>query len=354
MTDLGRNILIGMTALSVALVLYLASPFAESLLMAAVLASTFSPWFEALARLLKQRRTLAGLLFLAAVTFVIVLPMVSTTLALAQQAEDAFRPLRANFQQGGMDAVFDGLPQPLPGIARRVAERLPRGGQQLEELLRSVVGKILGSAGHIFVATGNLLFQTLMMMVAFFFLLTEGPILVQWILRISPLKEGQMKELLHDFKNMSGAVLVGSVGTAFVQTLVALVGYWIAGARNALLLAALTFVGAFVPLVGAGAVVIGAALILFFTGHSAPALFLGIWGAVVVSSIDNLVKPYLMRGRLEVSTGVIFFALIGGATVFGPIGLLAGPLVIAFFLAMVRMCQKELSEVETDSGGDTV
>jgi predicted PurR-regulated permease PerM len=344
MTELGRRVLVGLAILAVVMVLYVASPFAEALLMAAVLASAFSPAFERLAVRLKQQRTLAGALFVALVVFALVLPVVGLTLAVAQQAEDAFQPIRTSFQQGGMNGVIDSLPAPLPVLARDAMARLPRGGQQLEELVKTLSGKVLGGVGYLFLATGNLVFQLSMMLVGFFFLLVDGPVLLRWIIKTSPLNEEQMKELFSSFRDVSVAVLLGSVGTALVQTLVALAGYWMAGARQALLLAAATFIGAFIPVVGAGSVVVASAVILFFTGHTSAAVFLAIWGIAVVSSIDNIVKPLLMRGRLEVNTGVTFFALLGGVAAFGPVGLLAGPLIVAFFLAVVRMCQKELTD----------
>lgn len=346
MTELGRRILIGLAALAVLLAIYVASPFAEALLTAAVLAAAFSPWFERLATRLGQRRSLAGAFFVTAVVFALVLPLVGIILAVAEQADDAFQPMRVTFQEKGLNGVVDGLPPPLPGLAREVMKRLPRGGQQLEELVRSLTGKVLGGVGYVFLATGSLVFQIAMMLVGFFFLLVDGPVLVKWMTRVSPLTADQMKELLGDFRDVSVAVLVGSVGTALVQTLVALVGYWLAGAPHSLLLSAATFIGAFIPVVGAGTIVVATSVILFFTGHSTAALFLAIWGIGVVSSIDNFVKPYLMRGRMEVNTGVIFFALLGGIATFGPVGLLAGPLVAAFFLAVVRICMKELGEVE--------
>lgn len=343
MSELGRRILIGLALLAIALVLVVVAPFAEVLILAAVMAAALSPLYERLASWFRQQRSLAGAVFVAAVVFALVLPVVGVVLAVAQQADDAFRPLRATFQEKGLDGVIDGLPQPLPVLARDVMNRLPRGGQTLEELVRSSTGKVLGGVGYFFVATGNLMFQLSMMLVAFFFLLVDGPALVRWMVAASPLTEEQMKELLDGFRDVSIAVLLGSVGTALIQTLVALLGYWIAGAKHALLLAVATFIGAFIPVVGAGAVVIASAVILFLTGHSNSALFLAVWGAAVVSSIDNFVKPLLMRGKLEVNTGVTFFALLGGVATFGPVGLLVGPLVVAFFLAVVRMCQKELA-----------
>lgn len=345
MTELGRRVLIGLAVLAVVLVLYVALPFAEALVMAAVLASVFSPWYEGLARRLKGQRAIAAALVVTAVVFALVLPFSAIVLAIAQQADDAFRPIRTTFQAEGLNGVLDGLPQPLPEIARQAIDYLPRGEQQVEELLRSLTARVLGSAGYLFLATGSIVFQLSMMLVAFFFLLADGPSLVAWINKVSPLTDEQMGDLLGDFRAVSVAVLAGSVGTALAQTLVALVGYWLAGAPHALLLAAATFVGAFIPVVGAGTVCVSAAALLFFSGHSSAALFLAVWGLGVVSMIDNLVKPYLMRGQMEVNTGVILFALLGGVATFGPIGLVVGPLAISFLLAVIRMCQKELRSV---------
>jgi len=345
MTELGRRVLIAMAVLAVVLVVYVALPFAESLLMAAVLAAAFSPWYEGLARRLKGQRTLAAVVFVTMVVFALVLPLAGIALAVAQQADDAFRPIRTAFQARGLNGVLAGLPAPLPELARQAIDYLPRGEQQVEELVRSLTGKVLGGAGYLFLATGSIVFQLSMMLVAFFFLLVDGPSLVSWIKTVSPLTHEQMGELLGDFRDVSVAVIAGSFGTALAQTAVALLGYWMAGAPHALLLAAATFVGAFIPVIGAGTVTVLAALLLFFNGHPSAALFLAIWGVGVVSVIDNIVKPYLMRGRMEVNTGVILFALLGGVATFGPVGLVAGPLAVAFLLAVIRMCHKELQSV---------
>lgn len=353
MTLIGRRVLIALAIVSLLLVGAVIWPFIEVILLAAVLASVFSPWFERLAAALRGRRTLAGALFLAIVIFALVLPVSAVILTVAQQADDAFQPLKTTFQAQGIYGVIDSLPAPLPVLGREIMARLPRGGQQLEELVRTATGRILGGVGYVFLATGNLLLQVSMMLVALFFLLKDGPSLVRWLIAVSPLTDEQMRELIESFRDVSLAVLAGSIGTAFIQTCVALLGFWLAGAPHAMLLATATFIGAFIPVVGAGAVVTISALVLFLTGKTTGALFLGIWGLAVVSSIDNFVKPILMRGRLEVNTGVTFFALLGGVATFGPVGLLVGPLTVAFFLAVVRMCRRELGAPAPGSGGAT-
>jgi predicted PurR-regulated permease PerM len=345
MTELGRRVLIGLAIASLILLGYVAAPFGEAILMAAVLAAAFSRPFERLTIRLGGRRVLAAGFVVTMVVFALVLPVIGIVLAVAQQADDAIRPMRATFEAGGVDGLVASLPAPLPDVAREVIRRLPRGSQQVEELVRSGTGKLLGGVGYVFLATGNVLFHLVMMLVGFFFFLVDGPALVRWMIRTSPLTEEQVREFLQGFRDVSVAVLLGSVGTALVQTFIALVGFWIAGAPHPLLLSVATFIAAFIPVVGAGSVVVVSAVVLFFSGHSGGALFLLIWGVGVVSTIDNFVKPLLMRGRMEIATGVTFFALLGGVAAFGPVGLLAGPLIVAFALAVARMCQRELGAV---------
>lgn len=92
-------------------------------------------------------------------------------------------------------------------------------------------------------------------------------------------------------------------------------------------------------MLGAASVALALAVLYLLTGHVHTALFLGLWG-VLVSLIDNLVKPLLLKGRMEIHGAVIFFALLGGLASFGPVGLLAGPLILSFFLAVIRLYEK--------------
>lgn len=104
-----------------------------------------------------------------------------------------------------------------------------------------------------------------------------------------------------------------------------------------------TFFVAFIPAIGAAVVCLFAAVLLLVTGHPYMAIVLAAWGLVVVGLVDNLVKPLLIRRGLEIHGGVVFFSLIGGLAAFGAIGLLIGPLTVAFFLALLRMYHRDYS-----------
>jgi predicted PurR-regulated permease PerM len=185
-----------------------------------------------------------------------------------------------------------------------------------------------------------------MMLIALFFFLTDGARLVAWIDEAVPLRPGQVRTLFADFRQTSVSVLAATVGTAAIQSVVALGGYLIARAPNPLFLTLATFVLALVPAAGATVVVVAVGLLLVATGHALAGGFLVVWGAAVVSLSDNVARPYLLKGGMELHGGLVFFALLGGLAVFGGIGLVVGPLVLTFLVAVVKLYRSEFGPRE--------
>jgi predicted PurR-regulated permease PerM len=89
--------------------------------------------------------------------------------------------------------------------------------------------------------------------------------------------------------------------------------------------------------------VVAVARLLFATGHTVGGIFLVIWGVVVVALSDNLARPWLLKGGMELHGGVVFFSLIGGLAVFGGIGLLVGPMILTFLVAVLRLYRREFA-----------
>jgi predicted PurR-regulated permease PerM len=159
---------------------------------------------------------------------------------------------------------------------------------------------------------------------------------------VLPLGKGQTRELLTEFKKVSYAVVVATLVTAAAQAAAALIGFLIAQVPHPIFFATITFFGAFIPAIGAATFSLLAALILLVTGHPYFALFLAIWSVTVVALIDNVVKPIVVRGGMNMPGAVVFFSLIGGLGAFGPIGLMLGPLTIAFFVALLRIYRRDV------------
>jgi predicted PurR-regulated permease PerM len=179
------------------------------------------------------------------------------------------------------------------------------------------------------------------MLIALYFLLVRGRDFIAWTESVSPLAPAQTRQLMSEFRKVSYAVIVATVATAAVQAAVAWVGYLIAGVPHPMFFTTLTFFVALIPAIGAAGVCLFAALILVATGHPYMGLFLAVWGVAVVGLIDNIVKPFLIKGDLEMGGAVVFFALIGGIAAFGMVGLLVGPLAVATFLTLLRMYRRD-------------
>jgi predicted PurR-regulated permease PerM len=247
-----------------------------------------------------------------------------------------------------MNGLIEHLPDRLEAPVRSLMERLDvdvEGGGGLGEQLGSQAtsqgGKAAMAVTGILSATGSLLVQSVMMLIALFFLLVDGARLVEWLEEVAPLRPGQTTELLLEFRKVSVAVIVSSVATAGVQAVAAEIGYLIARVPQPLFFGALTFFIALIPAVGATSVCLAASVLLLATGHQWMALFLAIWSLSVVGLVDNVVKPLLVRRGMSLHGAVVFFALLGGLAVFGPVGLLLGPMMVAFFLALVRIHQRD-------------
>jgi predicted PurR-regulated permease PerM len=206
------------------------------------------------------------------------------------------------------------------------------------------------TVGGMVAATGSLVFQTVMMLIALYFLLVDGKRLVTWLESVSPLKRGQTTELLMEFRSVTRSVLVSTLATAGVQAVAALVGYLVTRVPVPIFFAAITFFFALIPAVGAATVCVAAALVLLATGHPVAAIILAAWGIIVVGLSDNVIKPILAKRGMHMHGALIFFALLGGLSVFGPIGLLLGPLCVAFFLAVLRIYERDYGRASPRPG----
>jgi len=323
------------------LVGFVAWPLAEALLLAAVLAVVLDPLQARLTRWLRGRPQVSAAILVVAVLLLVIGPILALSAVAVREATEGAKFLLETVRSEGMTGLLQKLPAPLDGYAARALAYLGDLGAAVESQIRQQGPKAASAVGAAVIATGSLLFQLTMMLIALFFLLTSGKELVGWIDGASPLKRGQTHELLGECKKVSYSVIVSTVITAGVQTLAALVGYLIASVPQTFFFTGLTFFFALIPAIGAAAVCLVAALVLLVTGHPYMAIFLAVWGVAVVGLVDNVAKPFLIKGDVEMHGAVVFFALIGGIAAFGMVGLVIGPLAVAMLLAILRMYKRD-------------
>jgi predicted PurR-regulated permease PerM len=336
-----RAMFVTLAVAALVLLALLVRPFATALFVAAALAAALSPWVDRLAMLLRGRRRAASGAVTLAVVLVVLAPLGTLVAVLVGQVVGGVAWLKEAFRSEGLAGLVALLPESLRALAERLIEALPQGAEEIQSLVTAQAGKWASALGGVVSATTGVLFQILIFLMALFFLLADGPALVEWLKETVPLRRGQLAVLLEDFRKVTVSLLVSMLATAGVQAVLAFGGYLVSGVPYALAFAVATFVMALVPILGAGAVILPLAVLRFATGHHAAGIFLAAWGLVVVGLVDNVLKPSLMRSGMSMHVAVVFLGLLGGIAAFGPVGLLAGPLIVAFLISVARMYRRD-------------
>lgn len=337
-------------------------PLATPLFLATVLAGVLWPVHRKLTIKLGGRSNVASAVVALSVVVLLVAPLVSFSTFIVAEGSEGLTFVSNLARSEGVTQLVRKLPGPLEEWADELLSHVPQRSENEEGTAKAVIqakpstnsadgkgeqqgsvggGKIAAAVAAAAKATGSLIFQATMMLIALYFLLLHGEELVSWLDGVLPLPHGQTRELLMEFKGVSYAVVVSSFVTAGVQALAAMVGYFIARVPHPLFFTAVTFFVAFIPAIGAASVCVLASLILLATGHPYMALFLAIWGFVVVGLVDNLVKPMLIKSGMKMNGAIVFFSLIGGMRAFGSAGLLIGPLAVALFMSLLRIYKRD-------------
>lgn len=316
-------------------------PVAKELFLAAVLAGVLWPLQQWLSRRLRGRRGAAAGLITFAVVVLLLGPVATLVTFAIRDGADGLRFVSEAIRSDDVAALIGRLPDSARDVVSDAIERMPRDLNELMGRVDTGTTATATSVGKAVVATGSFAFHTVLMLIALFFLLVRGHDLVRWLDGVSPLHPGHTLELLATFRRVSYAVIASAAVTAAVQALAAMIGFLISRVPSPFFFTLVTFFLAFVPAIGASVVCLFAAVLLVVTGHPYLAAFLAAWGLVIVGLVDNLVKPLLIRRGLEIHGAIVFFSLIGGLATFGAIGLLVGPLVVALFLAVLRMYHRD-------------
>jgi predicted PurR-regulated permease PerM len=191
----------------------------------------------------------------------------------------------------------------------------------------------------------DLLIGLAVMVIALYYFLADGPAMIKSLMRVSPLDDRYEEQLLNEFATVTRAVVVATLLSAVVQGVLAGIGYLCAGLGSVALLTMLTMLFSLVPFVGGTAVWVPCCLWLFLEGRITAAIVLALYCGVVVSASDNVIKPLVLQGQSNLHPLLALLSVLGGVKALGPIGILVGPMIVAFLQALLKMVQIELEHL---------
>ena len=349
--SVGRLIFLGLFLFTLYLMYQIFRPFLPGICWAIILAVAFQPLYQRLCGWMRGRTWLAASTLSVLVAAFIVVPTTIAVIKAGKGLVDGYRWLERSYQESGPGL---GLEEKIPWLTD-VTSYLDRW-VDLEALDLKKAGIVtLQKLGNAAVAnTGSLLADTMatlltlaVLLVVMAYLFHEGPDLVRRVHKFVPLDEADREAAFQELRNVTRAVFLGIMVTAFLQAVVSSIGYAIAGIPAPVTFGVVTFFCALLP-AGTAVVWVPAAIWLFATGQTWQGVFLSIWGVVIVSSIDNFVRPVFIGRGVRLPMLLVFFGIFGGMIAFGLLGLFLGPIVITFFLFLLNVLRRDLFP----SGGD--
>ena len=318
--------------------------FLLAVLLAAVFAGLAYPLYRWMLRRARGRRALAAMATLLVLLLGVALPLAGFLTMVASEAVQVSQGAGDWFQQqaGRLDDL------------RRLVERVPFAArllpesENLAEQFREVAGRT-GTAlmGQVAAATrGTLSFflQLFILLYAMFFFLLDGPDILRKILYYIPLDPEEEESLLERFVSVTRATLKGSLFIGAIQGGLAGVAFWVAGVPGPAFWGTVMVVLSVIPAIGAAFVWVPAVVYLFLVGKVAAGFGLLVWCALVVSTIDNFLRPRLVGRDARMSDLLILLSTLGGIFVFGAVGFIVGPIIAALFVSIWHIYGETFSD----------
>jgi len=334
-----------------ALLLYLLArilqPFFGPILWALLLAFLLFPANQWLRRKMRGKNGAAAVLLTIAVTLGIVIPAASLLLVFVRQAGDLLTRVSDLATRYQIERPQDLLKIPALGrIVQWIDEKTPLAAAELQQWLmnaaKSALELAVSGGRQILIGAVGAVIGLLLMLFILYFFFRDGDSMALRTLRLIPMEDARKGRLVDHLLGVMKAVVFGALATALVQGALVGLAFGVAGLPSPVVFGFLTSLAALLPVAGTALVWAPAAIALYSGGRPGWALFMLLWGAVVVGSIDNFLRPRLISGRAEISTLPVFFGVLGGVAAFGVIGLFAGPLIIALALALVGFAEETI------------
>ncbi len=315
----------------------LVKPYIGAIFIAALFAALFYRPYEFLHQKLHSAAA-ASAVMLVAIAMGIILPIILVSGLVYNEVSDSIVSITAQDSRAQVAAenVFNSVTNaPLFNVAFDNAANHV-SGQDLSKSLKNIANYLVTFVQALYRGVMSSAIAIFVMFFTLFYFFIDGKKLVKKIMHLSPLRDVHEKKLIHEFISMTRATLKGTVVIGVIQGAIGGIAFAVAGITSPILWTVIMVIVAIIPAIGAGLVIFPAAVIMFALGNVWQGVFLCIIG-VFVSTIDNFLRPKLVGNDTQMHSLAVFFATIGGLKLFGILGFIIGPILMALMIAMWKI-----------------
>jgi predicted PurR-regulated permease PerM len=313
-------VLMAVTGVGIYFCYWMTAPFFPALAWALALAVLIAPLYRWLESKVK-RPNLAATVCVLAVAVIVVVPAAFVADRIVGEAARGAETIRTLVESGEWRRAFESHPKIAP-VGHWIERQF-----DLPELVRTAASWLTNTAASFVRGSILQLIGIVLTFYMLFYFLRDRGTALESLRSLSPLSKADMNRLFVDVIDTVHATVYGTLAVAAVQGTLGGLMFWWLGLPAPLLWGLVMGLLAVVPVLGAFIIWIPAAVFLLLEGSGGKALLLTVWGVIVVGGIDNLLYPILVGSRLKMHTVIAFVSIVGGLIVFGPSGLILGPVI---------------------------
>lgn len=337
----------GFMAIVAYVVWMMLTPFVSALALAAIIVTICFPLYERITEYMpKRNETMGALVTTLTVLVIIIMPLTALTSMLVNEAVSVYNLVNNN------SSGFENQIQQLEAAAN---DFIPGLELNVVDSVKSATAWLASNVGAIFAGTASTVFSFFIAIIGAFYLFRDGRTFTKRLVVISPLPDDEDELILSRLGRAVRSVATGTVFIALIQGTLTALGLWLFGFERFVLWGVIAAFGALIPSVGTSIVLIPSVVYLIVTGQYVFAVGLAIWGITAVGLIDNLLGPYLIGRGNNLHPYVVLLSVLGGVSVFGPIGFIVGPVAVSLFLVLLELYTSHIAidTANSDAHHDT-
>jgi predicted PurR-regulated permease PerM len=343
-------ILAGLIALLITVV-WIISPFLPSIVIGAVIATSFYPIHRRILKLVKKR-TIASVLSFVIILGIILAPVTWFASYITDQAIDTYSYVEEHVGDVFSDVQL--IPEKIENsfVGRYIEQASEFAPIKMEDvvgfattIVQNVSQFLVEQTTSFAKSLSVLAFHLFVLLLSTFFFLRDGDKVIHEFKELIPVARKYRTILFDKLQAMSRGILYGIFGAAMAQGFLGGVGFALAGIENAAFWGTIMAFFSIVPYVGATLIWIPAAIILFITGHWVAGIFLVLWGMFVVGTVDNFIKPIVIGESARIHPLLSFLTILGGIFTMGLPGLIIAPYLLSLALTFLYIYKLEYKDV---------
>ncbi|OGJ19017.1 hypothetical protein A3K73_07770 [Candidatus Pacearchaeota archaeon RBG_13_36_9] len=321
-------------AVLVVLTFLILRPILISTIFALILSFIFYPLHKRIRSIVKSKN-LSALIICLILLAIIIIPLIFLIPLIVRQSVQVYTFLQGEDFLSPVYSLINKFSSP------DVSKDLIVG---LNSFTAKMVDSFLSKFQDIILGSPVILLHLLIILFVFFFGLRDGEEFIAYLQSLSPLSKESEKKVFQQFKDITYSVIYGNILVGVIHGLVAGIALFILGIPNAVILTLLAVFFSVIPLLGPWLVWVPVDIYLFSAGRTTAAVGLLIYGLVVISWIDNIIRPLIVSRRTKINSAIILVSMVGGLFVFGVLGLILGPLIISYLILIIEIFRNKKTD----------